>query len=429
MREPLKIWWVNHYALPPDGAGGTRHYSFAREFVSRGHEAVVVSCSFDHATGRETRLAEGEPYRLETIDGVRFLWLRAPSYRGNNLARLWNMVVFGGRVWSGRGLRNLAKPDVVIGSSPHLFAAVGAAKLARTLRVPFVLEVRDLWPQTLRDLGKLSAIHPAVQTFGYLERYLYRRARRIVTLLPKSAEYIESKGAQPRSTVCIPNGVDRSLLPPSAPPPEDETFNVLYAGSHGVANGLDSIIEAAEILERTATAKPVLFRFLGDGPEKKRLMEKVRSRDLRRVRFDPPVEKRSVYRVLQGANAFVATLCDSPLYRWGMSLNKLYDYMACGRPVVFGAHVNPDPVADADGGFSVSPENSAEIAAAICRLTEMSPEERWAMGRRGRDYVLRRHDLGTLATQFLEVLEDVIRQYRENPGHAVKERKRREALN
>ncbi|NNC75543.1 MAG: glycosyltransferase, partial [Acidimicrobiia bacterium] len=165
----MNIWLVNHYAIPPDRAGGTRHHNLGKQLVALGHDVSIVACAFDHMQRSDD---EGRP-PTELIDGVRFRWVKAPGYSGNTLARFFNMVVFALRVWSGRSTRDLPEPDVVIGSSPHLFGADAAARLAKRRRVPFVLEIRDLWPLTLVDVGGFSTRHPAVVLMSWLERRLY----------------------------------------------------------------------------------------------------------------------------------------------------------------------------------------------------------------------------------------------------------------
>lgn len=415
----MRIWWINHYAVLPSQVGGTRHYSLARRLVEAGHEVTIIASRFNHFALRAvpdgSSSAEAQKYRLESIDGVEFLWIGTPAYKNNSLARLRNMTVFAAR--AARGARRMlqAPPDVVIGSSPHPFAALAAARIAKGFAVPFVLEIRDLWPQTLVDIGRFAAGHPLVRTLCRLERYLYQQASLIVTLLPRAAEHMEAKGAAAEKIHWIPNGIDLSLVPPSTPAPELSTFTILYAGSHGVANGLDSVLDAAAWLQRKGTEErtlscPVLFRLLGDGPEKLRLRRRVERENLLNVRFEDPAPKERVYAAMADADAFIATLRASPLYRWGMSLNKLFDYLAMARPIVFGADVPQNPVAESGAGIVVAPEDSRAMAAAVATLVKMSPEARSDMGRRGREFVERHYDIKQLAQRLLSLLEGVVKR-------------------
>lgn len=405
----MRVWIVNHYALPPTRPGGTRHYSLARELIRKGHEVTIIASSFDHTVRKETRLRAGETWKEELVEGVPFLWLRTPPYPGNTLARMWNMAVFAGRVWTGDGVRQLQRPDVILGSSPHLFGALAAERLARRYRVPFVLEVRDLWPQTLIDLGNLSPHHPVVRGLEWIERYLYRNATRIITLLPGAAGYMIGKGAERGKVVWIPNGVDLSSLPAPKPPIEDGVFTVMYAGAHGLANGLDSLLDAAAILQRDGWGERLRFRFIGDGPEKSRLRTRVRDERLEpMVRFEEPVAKSRLHGVLQEADAFLMVLKDSPVFRWGVSPNKLFDYLSSGRPVIFCVNSPYDPVVEAQAGLSVPPEDSKAIAEAIKQLATTVPDKLREMGLRGRTYVEKHHDYARLADKLGEVLNEAL---------------------
>src|SRR3989304_4922894 len=267
----MHVWIVNQYAYTPDHCTGTRHWSLARRLVEVGHRVTVVSSSFFHSARRETRLRPGELYRREMAEGVTFLWLRTPPYEGNSLARLRNMLTFAWRVWRRCGLSDEPRPDVVVGSSPHLFAAWSAQRLARFYRAPFVLEIRDLWPETFVSLGVMSSWHPLVQVFGRIERYLYRTSDRILSLLPGAADYIVKHGGTADKIEWLPNGIDLSLVPPPPPTPQNDKFTLMFAGSHGAANGLDQLLDAAKMLQARPLGERIRIRLLGDGPEKSRL--------------------------------------------------------------------------------------------------------------------------------------------------------------
>jgi glycosyltransferase involved in cell wall biosynthesis len=401
----MRVWLVNHYALPPSEPGGTRHYALARELIRSGHDVTVIASSFNHATRTQMSCAHGKISTLEQFGEVPFLLLRVPAHRSNT-ARLWNMFVFAFEVWLGLGTRRMRKPDIVIGSSLTLLAAFAAERLARRIRVPFVLEIRDLWPQTLVDMG-MRPQHPAVVGFGIIERYLYRNADRIVTLLPNASEYIVPKGARSNDITWIPNGVDMELMPsPHVATPHD-VFTVMYAGSHGLSDALDPVLDAAAILNKEAPGR-FCFRFVGDGPNKCELRRRVETENIANVVFDDPVPKREVFSILQDADAFIISTKNTDLYRYGISLNKLHEYMAAARPTIFAGNSHNNPIAEAAAGITVAPEDSRAIAAAVETLAGMSIDEKWNMGLRARQYIEEHHDFAGLARRLERVLQSAL---------------------
>jgi glycosyltransferase involved in cell wall biosynthesis len=246
----LNIIMINHYAIPPIEAGGTRHYSLAKELIARGHHVHIVAANFNHQTkipivyNNEERLFE------QVYDEVPFIFVNVPAYQGNSPARLLNMLSFSRQIRNSSYLKCMDSPDVVIGSSPHPFAAWAAQRMAASWGVPFIFEVRDLWPQSLIDLGRISPKHPAVRLLAQLEKYLYNHADKIITLLPGAYEYIKSIGIDAGKVIWIPNGIDFSLYNQLFSEEEHDKFTVMYAGAHGLANGLQTIINCAEILAK-----------------------------------------------------------------------------------------------------------------------------------------------------------------------------------
>lgn len=404
----MRIWIVNQYAIPPTQAGITRHYLLAKAMIEHGHDVTIVASSFDHVTRRETRLSNSQIAALEVVEGVPFVWVKTPPYLGNNLARVWNMIVFSIRVSRRTGFVGVLDPEIIVGSSPHLLGAYAAERVAAKVGVPFVLEVRDLWPQSLVDLGNVSDRNLVVKTLEAVERQLYKRARHIITLLPGAERHLVGKGASPDKIVWLPNGVDLASVPAPVRPVEDGVFTVMYAGSHGFGNGLDVVLETARMAkESTLLGDKVLFRLLGDGPQKPRLMDLARQWRLDNVRFEAPVPKNEVFQVLCEADAFLLSLKRSKVFRWGVSPNKLFDYFAAARPVIFSVDTAYDPVRESQAGISVPPEDPWAILEAISRLLELAPGERWSMGLRGRRYVEERHDIGRIGAQFQQILEDI----------------------
>lgn len=401
----MNVWWIHSAALPPTEAGGTRHYSFARELIEQGHDVAVVTASFHYVRREELRLEPGEDYRLEIVERVPFLWIRTPPYQHRKIRRVWSWFVFAARLWKGTGLEALAQPDLIIGSSPYPFAALAAESIARRYGVPFILEIRDLWPETVIRLGEVSRWHPFILALELIERHLYRTAEHIITVLPRGKDYMVTKGAHRERVSWIPNAVDLRMVPEPRPASEEGALTIMYAGSHGASNCLDLLLDAAVILQDDGWNDRVRFHLVGHGPAKPQLVARVERDGLENVRFSDAVPKKQVYDVLSTADAFVLLLADSPLYQWGASPQKLFDYMAAGRPILLGSSSSWNPVGEAGCGVTFSPEDPPAVARAAKKLASLSPKERSSMGERARRYVQEHHDLSVLARRLEALLQ------------------------
>jgi glycosyltransferase involved in cell wall biosynthesis len=403
----LNIIIVNHYAIPPTEAGGTRHYSLARELIAQGHHVHIIAANFNHQTKTPVVTNSEERIFKQVYDEVPFVFVNVPAYQGNSPARLLNMLSFSRQIWHSSYFKCMDSPDVVIGSSPHPLAVWAAQRMAARCGVPFIFEVRDLWPQSLIDLGRINPKHPAVWLLAQLEKYLYSHADKIITLLPGAHEYIKAIGIDAGKVIWIPNGIDFSLYNQDFPRGKHDKFVVMYAGTHGLANGLETIINCAEILDKDYGNK-IVFRLVGDGPQKEDLKKMVDEKQLTNVQFDDPVPKQQIPGVLSQADAFILLLTDSPVFRWGISPNKLYDYLCSYRPVIFGVNAFNNPVEEAGAGITVPPENPEALAKAVLELYHMTPANRDQMGLNGRKYVEENHDFQKLAAKLEEVLLEVI---------------------
>jgi len=394
----MNIWMVNHYALPPSLPGGTRHFCLARELNSRGHNTSIIAANCNHINGRVAGLAPGKAWAYTSDQGVPFLWLKSSRCGRSGLSRLANMLSFASRAGRGVGTENLPKPDLIYAASPHHFAASSVRKLARRHRVPYILEVGDLWPETLIELGGFSAWHPLILALGRMERSLYRSADGIVTLLPGSEEHIIERGGNRETITAIPNGVDMKSVPELRPVSRGSgPFTIVYAGAHGFANGLDTALDAAVLLASRAGAENIRFRFIGSGVEKERLMQRALDENLNNVVFEDSVPKAKIFDALMDSHACYLPLLKSPLFEKGISPNKLYDYMASGRPVIFAVSSRLNPVESAQCGLTIKPDDPEAVADAAINLARMDPDEADAMGSRGRQFVEHKHGFERLA--------------------------------
>ena len=404
-----QVWLLNHYAKDPSDAGGTRHFHLAEHLPAYGWQASIIAASVDHATGQQ-RLTANERQRLENLQGVPFLWINTPGYSGNGGGRVRNMLAYTLAVLRSQTTAKLPRPDVVIGSSVHPFAAVAGALLARRFKVPFIFEVRDLWPQTLIDMGRLQEGSFMTWALRKLELWLYHRAARTVVLLPLAWQYIVPLGIAKERVVWIPNGVDLSLFPRSVSEeaPDNGAFTLMYFGAHGQANGLDNVLKAMAQVQQMAEGQRIRLRLIGDGPLKPALMAQAKALGLRNVHFEPPVPKREIPGLAAQADAFVIPIPNLPkLYRFGVSPNKLFDYLAAERPILIASDIANNPVAEAQAGLVVPPAQPPALAEAIVKMANMPLAARQRMGRAGREYVEQNHGFEQLAGRLATVLDDV----------------------
>jgi glycosyltransferase involved in cell wall biosynthesis len=410
----VRIWILNHYASPPDHPTGTRHYDFGRVLASQGHDVTIFASGFSHVTLREERLRQNERMRVDYFDGVRFVWIRTTPYSGNDARRALNMLSYA--VGTIRAQRRMPRPDVVVGSSVHPAAVAAAYLIGSVRRVPFVFEVRDLWPQTLIDMGELNEHSLATRTLRAAERFLYHRARVVISLLPGAASYITGVGIRSDKIVYVPNGIadfeqdtrdidssSQELLERITEWHRSGYLVAGYAGSHAKTNRIDTLIEAARVLRDRGTLD-CAFIFIGAGTEKERCQQLARRHDLNNVLFWETLPKASIPAVLRALDVTLYSLADVAVAQYGLSSNKMFSYMASGRPVVFACAVPETPVSVSGGGICVPPESPEKIADALLRLASIGEAGRHAMGERGRQWVYQHHGATSLAGRFLQAL-------------------------
>lgn len=397
------IWIVNHYAFPPYLPGGTRHFDLGKKLVDKGYNVTILASSFHYHKLQDFKEYQpNQVYLKENIDGVNFVWLKTSIYSKNNWRRFVNMISFNKSFNAYLKKETFKKPHTIIGSSIHMFAVYAAYKASLKYKSRFYMEVRDLWPQTLIDMG-MSRLHPVVLLFGFLEKYLYKKAEKIITLLPKSISYIEQKGVHRSKIYWLPNGVDLSRFEKPSEPRTNNIFTVVYTGIIGVINRLDLAIEAAEILKERQI-NDVFFRIVGDGQERERLIKIVEENKLTNIEFVGSVPKENVHQELANADVLFFALADSPVYKYGLSANKLFDYLASRKPIIFSCKAGNDPVKESGAGISIPPDNPEKVVEAILKIKDTSKEDLTIMGEKGYNYVKQIHGMESLSNKLESII-------------------------
>ena len=395
---PMHVYWVNQYAVPPDQPGGTRHFDFATELQRRGHTVRIVASDLNLAT-REYSRRRGPTdlkQRTEDIEGVRFTWLTAGGYRGNNWRRVASMMVFGLATFQHLLRVPKGRSTVFIGSSPHLFAAFGAFLAARVRRVPFVFEVRDLWPESYSEVsGRDSG--PEVSMLQAIADLLYKRSDAIIVLAGSNVDRICERGVRRSKIVTIPNGVDLDAFSEDDEGTDLSTegaFTFVYAGAHGPANDLETVVLAAHELQ-VRGRKGIEIVLLGDGASKTTLQQKAAELQLTNLRFVDPVSKAEVASTLRTADAGLMVLAPVDLFTYGVSPNKLFDYLGAGLPVLTNvAGLVSDIVQKAGVGETVAPGDPAALADGMESLADDPPPD---AAERGAKFIRANYDRPTLA--------------------------------
>lgn len=401
------VWMVNQYAVATNMSGITRHIELGALMRRLDWKTTIFAAAFHHNTASLIRdVSIWHPTQQDEQEGVRFSWLYSTPYRQNGWKRYVNMVSFTATMLANGLVRQRERPDVVIGSSPHLLAGLGAWLIARRYRVPFIFEVRDVWPDMLVQLGLTSPV--IIKPLVFVERLLYRRADKIIALTDGIADRIAAKGVSRDKIAVVPN----SILRPKSLDDDRRAARrrelgwtdkviVIWAGSQKPMNGLDVVIDAArELRDR----EDVLFVLIGDGSLKDQLMEQADG--LSNVEFRDPVPKTDVGDWLRAADIGLVHSRRFEVFE-GARPNKLFEYMAAGIPIACTVPGEAWRLIDEAGaGVFAEWENPAALAAAISSLAN-APERRHWMGRYGFEYVSRRHSREATASQLAELLDRV----------------------
>lgn len=391
----MNILYIDHYIGSPSMGMEFRPYYFAREWVREGHNVLCVGASFSHLRSKQPE----EAGRCR-IDGLDYLILKTRKYQGNGIMRVLNMLDFmRGLLTSAKKEIIVFKPDLVIASSTYTWDNWAAAYYARRCKAKYVYELHDIWPLSPMELGGMSKWHPFIWLLQRAENFACKHADKIISVLPAADKHLIEHGMRPEKFAYIPNGVlpeEWSAEAVGVRVLADHQFTVGYVGGHAISNALDTLCEAAKLL------RDVRFVLVGDGAEKVRLMGKCKG--IPNVEFRDPVKKSDVAATLEGFDCLYIGWTKSSLYRFGISPNKIYDYMMSGRPIVHAVEAANDPVMEASCGISCKPEDVEALAQAIVTMQTMSKTDRESMGKRGHDYVVKNNLIPNLARKFLELL-------------------------
>ena len=403
------IWYCHPYAGAPSLGMSYRPYYLTREFSKAGHNAFVIAASFHHLL--RDPIEQSTPVRLCDVDGVSFITLKTRTYQGNGAGRFANMLEYARRFKKHFKaiLALTGKPDVIIVSSAHPFHYPVLAGLAKRLKAKLIFEVRDLWPKSLQELMNIPAWHPLVLWLAYIEKRALRNADEVVTVLNGAFPYMRQKGLSKERFHVIPNGtsldeteakasVNDELLKLIQDKKRAGQFLIGYAGALGRPNAMQYFLEAFVIL--AAQKKPMHAFIVGEGHLKNELIAFAKSHQLDNVTFYPAIPKAQVQAFLNQMDALYLGWNQAEIYRYGVSPNKMFDYMRAARPILESGGAKTGIVDETGCGFRCEAENPAAIAGLVTQVMALSEAERDAMGQKGFDEIHKKYDYQILARQY-----------------------------
>lgn len=402
------IWWLNHHADKPVNSVGGRHFSLAKSLIQFGINTTIITGTYGHNSGyRFSELnSDIKSPVLRTYDGVDYCSIPTPSYKGNaSVGRVKNMLAFYfGAMKYLRGRTDIPKPDLIVGSVVHPFAAYAGYRLSKYYNVPFVYEVRDLWPRTLVELGRISSKHPFVILLDKLDGLLAKKAKLIITTAPlMKNHYKERFNISEDKCLWVTNG---TAFTKNDPAPmrvigKNDVIQVGYTGTIGLANGIKEFLEELENVPKE-TLKRFNFTFVGEGPLKKELAAYSLEKGLP-VKFKDSVPKDQVWDLLQEFDFLLFCLIESKLFKNGISPNKLADYHSAGRPIIEIVSCDSSPVQSSGAGYHA--DSFGELPKILSAICSADQEEYTEKGKKGYLYAQNQYDWDKLAEKIHESLK------------------------
>jgi putative colanic acid biosynthesis glycosyltransferase WcaI len=406
----MKILYVSQYFPPEMGAPSARVHELAREWVRLGHDVTVLTGFPNHPVGKIFPGYEGEWVRRETVDGIKVI--RIPIYAAANkgfFRRVLNYTSF----WlsaSTFGLFLTKRPDVLIATSPQFLTAVAGLLIARLKRVPFVFEVRDLWPRSIVEVGAMKKGSLVIRILERIERFLYKSADYIVPVTDSFVREIGAHGVPPGRMSVITNGVDLDLFKPR---PRDEAraalglppgFLVTYVGTHGMAHGLDLVLDIA----KRVGSDGIRFLLVGEGAEKAKLKERAAAERLDNVTFWDQQPRDRVAQIYAASDLCLVLLRDLPLFT-SVIPSKIFEFMGAGRAILTTVNGESRGIVERAGAGSFSPPGNAGALIQAIETMRREPDRLAVMGQKGRAYVEEHYSRPALAARYLDILGRVAR--------------------
>lgn len=406
----MRILFFSHYFPPEGNAPASRTYENCRRWAEAGHHVTVVTGAPNHPNGVLYPGYRNDWRERQLIDGIEVI--RVKTYLAANKGTVLRVLNFLSYMASAViGSLIAERPDVIIATSPQFFCGWAGVLAARLHRAPLVLEIRDIWPESITAVGALGN-RRLLRVLEWLELRMYEAATHVVTVGDGYLRCLIDKHVEPASISVVMNGIDRELFFPRDPDPQfsqslalGDAFVVSYSGTIGMACGLEVVLEASEELVRRGR-NDVVFLLVGDGAQRESLTAEARRRGLHNVRFTGRLDKRLMPDVLALSDVCLVHLRKTPLFETVMP-SKIFEALGMQRPVIVGVAGEATRLVErAKAGIPIEPENAGQLADAVEFLAGDAGLRR-RLGQNGLRYVIAHHDRDTLARDYLEILTQI----------------------
>jgi len=399
------VWFINDYAGSPFHGMTYRHYYMSKELLRRGIKSIIITASYSHFMNNQPPIRD-KPYLFEKVDMVEYLWLKVIKYKDSrDKKRVLKWFQFSLKLFN---LPNqIDKPTVIVcsGSAPMLI--LPSYYLAKKYGAKLIFEIRDIWPLTLMDFKGYSKYNLLIYIMQKSVNFGFRNADSIISVLPNTDSYIRKQGIHDFKFTYLPNGIFLEELQNSLPLNREakeklskDKFTIGYTGAMGMGDGLDLLIDVAIELRNHPD---IDFVLVGKGSEKERLRQRVRDLELKNVTIIDAIPKREVQSMLALFDVCYIGWEDKEIYQYGISANKIFDYMYAKRPILHLFNGKGDLIIEAKCGISVKKQNSAVVAESILKLYSFSDRQRAEMGERGRAFVLKNHTYQNITDKFIDI--------------------------
>ncbi len=403
-RTKLNILYINHYAGSDKHGMEFRPFYLAKEWGKSGLSTTIVAADYSHL--RKVNPKVSCDFQEENVDGITYCWVKTVVYEGNGLSRVFSMIQFVSKlIFRAKLLVNRYEPDVVICSSTYPLDTYAGQLIAKLSGAKLIHEVHDLWPLTPMELGGYSKYHPWIKGLAMAEKSAYKKSACIISILPNVEEYVRGLGIDTK-VVHIPNGVVLNSVEDSPKNKEIEEkvlslqekgfFVVGYAGGLSVSNAMMDFVRAADLLK----SQRIAFLIIGDGIEKSALVQFKEDNCLENVHFYNPIPKTEIHGTLSLMDALYIGSKKSNLYQYGVSANKIFDYMLTGRPIIDAFDTYHSPLNYSSVSYKAEPENPTSIADCIEKVSRISREELEETCKKSVLYVTSYHGYEYLAKSF-----------------------------